>query len=200
MSEVKSAFEKAMERIAKMGKLTDEERETIREKEKVKSVLSDYYRRQIDRNELWKRMKEFSASSLKEAQLNMLSSIRLGSESEDVRLRKDGILAIETLKDSQSTSTIEDLLNSIERLQREYNQMKEGAIQELRETLERNPQMRVRPVRTPDGRTVLQASVSVDEAVEAHVAEYLKEQEDRYDAMLNRIKERLRSELNKEEA
>lgn len=194
MAEVKSAFEKAMERAAQIATLTDEERKNIRETEQVKSILSEYYKRNIDKDELWKRMKGFGASSLKEAQLNMLSSIRLGSELEDLRLRRNGILAIETLKGTKKVSNIENLLNSIEKLQKEYKQIKESAIRQLREELERNPQMRVRPVRTPDGRTVLQATVSVDEALEAQIAEYLKEHDERYENMLERIKERLRAE------
>ncbi len=206
MAEVKSAFEKAMERAEQIGKLTDDEKKNIKERQKIRDILSEYYRRDMDRDELWKRLKEFSVSSLREAQFNMLSSIRLGSGSDDIRLRKDGILAIvrkdgilaiETLKGSQKTSTLEDLLNSIEKLEEEYNQMREGAIKELREALEKNPRMRVRPVRTPDGRTVLQAALSVDEAMEAHMAEYLKGHEERYEDMLERIKERFRAELNR---
>lgn len=195
MGEVKSAFEKAMERAEQIGKLTDEEKKDIKERGQIRDILSEYYRRDINRDELWKRMKGFSPSSLKEAQLNILSSIRLGSELDDIRLRKDGILAIETLKGSQRTSILEDLLGSIERLQSEYNQMREHAMQELRQAVERNPQMRVRPMRAPDGRTVLQATVSVDEAVEAHMSEYLKEHEERYEDILENIKERLRAEL-----
>ncbi|GAB4540880.1 MAG: hypothetical protein Fur0020_10230 [Thermodesulfovibrionia bacterium] len=194
MAEVKSAFEKAMERAAQIAVLTDEEKKGIKEIEQVKSILSEYYKRDIDKDELWKRMKGLGPSALREAQLNMLSSVRLGSEPDDLKLRKDGILAIETLKGTKRVSNIENLLNSIEKLQREYKQIKESAIKQLRDELERNPQMRVRPVRTPDGRTVLQATVSVDEAVEAHVAEYLKEHEERYEVMLERMKERLRAE------
>jgi len=197
MGEVKSAFEKAMERAEQIGKLTDEEKKNIKEKQKIRDILSEYYRRNIDKDELWKRLQGFGPSSLKEAQLNILSSIRLGSALDDIRLRKDGILAIETLKGSRITSVIEELLISIERLQGEYDQMREHAMQELRQALERNPQMRVRPMRTPDGRTVLQATMSVDEAMEAHIAEYLKEHEERYEGMLEGIKERLRSELTK---
>jgi len=194
MTEVKSAFEKAMERAAQIAPLTDEEKKDIKDKEQVRLILSEYYRRDIDKDGLWQRMKGLGASALKEAQLNMLSSIRLGSESDDLRLRKNGILAVETLKGTKRLSTIEGLLNSIEKLQKEYKEIKESAVRQLREELERNPQMRVRPVRTPDGRTVLQATVSVDEALEAQVAEYLKEHEERYEKMLERIKERLRAE------
>jgi hypothetical protein len=197
MAEVKSAFEKAMERAEKMGKLTEDEKRDIRERQKVRDILSEYYKKKIDRDELWKRMNGLGISSLREAQLNMLSSIRLGSNQEEIRLRRDGILAIETLKGPQKTAILEDLLASIERLHAEYNQIREHAAEELREAIERNPQMRVRPMRMPDGRTVLQTTVSVDEAMEAHMAEYLKDHEERYEEMLERVKERLGLELTR---
>jgi len=195
MAEVKSALEKAMERAEQIGRLTDEEKKDIKEREQIKDILSEYYKRKINRDELWKRLKGLSPPLLREAQHNILSSIRLGCELNDIRLRRDGILAIETHKGSQRTSVLEDLLASIERLQAEYDRMREHAMQELRQALENNPQMRVRPMRTPDGRTVLQATMSVDEAMEAHIAEYLKEHEERYEDMLERIKERIMSEL-----
>jgi len=195
MGEIKSAFEKAMERAEGMGELSEEEKRDIRERQRVRDILSEYYKKRIDRDELWRRMKGLGIPSLREAQLNMLSSIRLGSDMEEVRLRRDGILAIETLKGPQKTAMLEDLLTSIERVYTEYSQVRERAIEDLREAIQRNPQMMVRPMRMPDGRTVLQATVSIDEAVEAHMAEYLKDHEERYEGMLEGLKGRLASEL-----
>ncbi|RMG05792.1 MAG: hypothetical protein D6726_00630, partial [Nitrospirae bacterium] len=46
--------------------------------------------------------------------------------------------------------------------------------------MEQNPQLRLKPVMTPDGRTVMQPALSVDEAVEARLSEFLKQQEEQY--------------------
>jgi hypothetical protein len=192
---VKSAFEKAMEKAAEIGELTPEEKETLKDKENLKDTLAEYYKGGLNFDGLWTKLKVFKPVFLKEAQLSMLSSIRLGNIPEEFRLRKDGILAVEALKENKNISTLENLLNSIERLQKEYEDLKKQAVEQLRKAIEDNPQMRVKPVKTPDGRTVLQQTVSVDEAVQGRVTEFLDEHEKRYETMFNRVTDELKKEL-----
>jgi hypothetical protein len=195
MEKVKSAFEKAMEKAAEIGELTPEEKERIKDQEKLKSLLAEFYKWQLDRDGLWQKLKGSKPSFLKEAQQNLIDSLRLRSAPEEFQQRKDGILAIETLKEMQNTSAIEHILNIIEMLQKEYKQGKEEAIAGLKAEIERNPQLRIRPVKTPDGRTVFQAALSVDEAVQAKLADFLSGYEKKYNLEFNRIIERLRKEV-----
>lgn len=195
MGNVKSAFEKAMEKIGQIEPLTAEEKEKIKEKEKLKSVLASFFKGDISRDDLWKGLKGSTPSLLKEAQIHIVESIRLNSSPEDIQQKKDGILAIESLKQKQNVSAIESLLNSIKKLQKEYEQGKENAIEELRKAMEANPQLRIKPVRTPDGRIAYQPTVSVDEAVQARLAEFLEEHESRYEEAFNIGIERLKKEL-----
>ena len=195
MEKVKSAFEKAMEKAAEIGEFTPEEKEKLREQEKLKTLLAEFYKGQLDRDGLWQSLKGSNPSFLKKVQQNLVDSLGLGSADEELRLRKDGILAIETLKEKQNTSMIEHILDSIVILQKEYQEGKEKAAEELREAIERNPQLRLQPVRTPDGRSVLQAAVSVDEAVQAKLSEFLSEHEKRYSLEFNRLTEKLKKEV-----
>jgi hypothetical protein len=196
MGKVKSAFEKAMERIAEIGELTQEEKEEIKDQEEVKSILAEFYKGQLDRNGLWQKLKGSKPSLLKEVQQHLMNSFGLGSTPEEFQQRKDGILAIETLKEKQNVSAVEHTLNSIKGLQKEFQEGKERAAEELREAIESNPQLRLRPVRTPDGKTVLQAALSVDEAVQAKLAEVLSEHEERYSQKLIRLIEKLKKEVS----
>ena len=66
---------------------------------------------------------------------------------------------------------------------------------DLRAEIERNPQMRMQPVRTPDGRTAFQATLSVDEAVQAKLSEFLTEHENVYNAEFIRMINRLKQEI-----
>jgi len=195
MGKVKTAFEKAMEKIEEIEVLTPEERERLKDEERLKSLLADFYRAKLSREELWEGMKGYSLSLKVAAQRMMADSIRLGSSELEYRLRRDGILAIESLKEKQNTSAIETLLSSVEKLQREYGESKRAAIEELKAAVESNPQLRAIPVRTPDGRTVYQAAMSVDEAVQARVGEFLSENERRFEAALNHVIARLKGEL-----
>ena len=197
MGKVKSAFEKAMEKIAEMGDLTPEEKEKIKDQEKAKSILAEFYKGQLDRNGLWQKLRGSKPSLLKEVQQHLMNSFGLGSTPEEFQQRKDGILAIETLKEKQNVSAIEHTLNSIKVLQKEFREGKERAAEELREAIENNPQLRLRPVRTQDGRTVLQAALSVDEAVQAKLAEVLSEHEGRYSQEFIRLIEQLKREVSR---
>lgn len=58
----------------------------------------------------------------------------------------------------------------------------------------KNPQLRLQPVRTPDGRTVFQTALSVDEAVQARMMEFLSKHEEAYNFKFNKIMEKLKKE------
>ncbi len=187
MAKIKSALEKALEKAEELGKLTDVENEKMKKEEELKSLLSEFYKGRIDRDGLWQRLKGSAPSFLKEVQQNLADSIGLGSTSEEFQKRKDGILAIETLKDTRKVPEIEDILAEIESLRNEYQEGKDKVAQELREAVEKNPQLRMQPVRTPDGKTVYQAAVSVDEAVQARISEFLAQHEETFGAEFNKM-------------
>jgi len=187
MAKIKSAFEKAMEKAAAIGELTPEEKQKLKDQETLRALLAGFFKGDIDRDGLWQKLKGRDISMLKAAQENMIDSIGLGGFQEEFQQRKDGILAVETLKDQQNTSTIELLLDAMNRIRTEYQEGKENAEEELRAAVESNPQMRLRPVRTPDGRTALQATLSVDEAVQAKLSEFMSQHEEHYGAELERM-------------
>ena len=196
MGEVKTAFEKAMEKMNVIEDLSKEEKDEMKDREKLRSLLAAFYRGNLNRDETWENFRKFSPSLLKEAQQNMADSLRLLNAPEEFRQRKDGILAIEAIKKRQNTASIENTMNFIDTLQREFQDGKQRAVEELRRAIEANPQLRVRPVRTPDGRTVLQAIPSVDEAVQERLGDFLAEHERRYETQFMQAVARLKKELN----
>ncbi|MEW6584052.1 MAG: hypothetical protein AB1442_00400 [Nitrospirota bacterium] len=195
MDKVKSAFEKAMERAAAMGEMTPEEKEQLKEQEKIKETLTAFYKGDLDRDGLWQKLKGSQLATLREAQMSLINSIGLNTPEEEFGKRRDGILAVESLKKKQRVSVIEQILDSIANLQKEYQEGKEKAVEQLREAIESNPQMRLKPVKTPDGRMAFQAAVSVDEAVQARLSEFLSEHEERYDFAFTRMMEKLKWEV-----
>jgi len=197
MGKVKSAFEKAMEKVAGIGELTPEEKERIKDQEKLGSILAEFFKGQLDRDRLWQKLKGSRPFLLKEVQQHLIDSLGLGSTPEEFQQRKDGIIAVENLKEKKNISVVEQTLNSVKTLQKEYQDGKERAAEELREAIESNPQLRLRPVRTANGRTVLQAAVSVDEAVQARLAEFLSEHEERHNLMFARLIEKLKKEVSR---
>lgn len=195
MGEVKSAFEKAMEKLKSIEGFTAEEKAEMKDREEMKSLLAALYKGEIKRDQLWQKFKVLRPALFKEAQQKIAESLRLAMASEELVQRKDGMLAIEALKQKQNSAAIESAMNTIERLQKEYIQAKERAIQELRAAIEQNPQLRMRPMRAPDGRTVYQAAVSVDEAVQTKMSEFLAEHEKRSEIMFSQAVAKLMKEL-----
>lgn len=195
MGAVKSAYEKAMEKANAIEELTPEERGNMRERENLRNLLAAFYRGELNRDQAWERFKGMRPSFLLEAQTSIVGTLRPGSGPEEIRHKRDGILAIEALKEKKNAAAIESALTAIEKLQRENVQMKEQALVQLRMAVEQNPQLRMRPVRTPDGRTVLQPALSVDEAVQTKLSEFLAEHEKQYEAAFEKLIVRLRKEL-----
>jgi hypothetical protein len=186
----------ARERLAKVGDLTQEEKEKMVDSEKVNSLLSEFYQGQIDPESLWKRLKEEGRPSLlSEAQMKLVDSLNFGSTPAELQRKRDGILAIETLKEEQNTSIIELNLNLIEDLQKRYRAEIEQAYNSIKTQVEGNPQLRVKQVQ--QGQNTMIVQLSVDEAIKQlpQWREFLSSQEKRYNQEFTNVIEKLTKEL-----
>jgi hypothetical protein len=186
----------ARERLARIGELTQEEKEKMVDSEKVNSLLSEFYQGQIAPESLWKRLKkEGKPSLLREAQMRLVDSLSFGSTPAELRRKRDGILAIETLKEEQNTSIIELNLKLMEELQKRYGVEIEQAYNGIRAEVEGNPQLRVKQVQ--QGQNTMVVQLSVDEAVKQlpQWRDFLSNQEKRYSQEFAKIVEKLKREL-----
>jgi hypothetical protein len=186
----------ARERLAKIGELTREEKEKMLDSEKVNSLLSKFYQGQIDSESLWKRLKEESQPSLlKEAQMKLINSLSFGSTPVELQRKKEGILAIETLKEEQNTPIVELNLSLMEDLQKRYRAEIEQAYNGIRAEVERNPQLRVKQVQ--QGQSTMLVQLSVEEAIKQlpQWQDFLSDQEKRYSQEFAKVMEKLKREL-----
>jgi len=186
----------ARERLARIGGLTQEEKERMIDSEKVNSLLSEFYQGQIDPESLWKRLKEEGKPSLlREAQVRLVDSLSFESTPTELQRKRDGILAIETLKEEQNTSIVELNLNLAEELQKRYRAEIEQAYNSIRAEVERNPQLRVKQV--PQGQNTMVVQLSVDEAIKQlpQWRDFLSDQEKRYNQEFAKVMEKLKKEL-----
>lgn len=195
VEKVKSAFEKAMEKIARIESLSPEERDAVKQQEKVRACLAEFYKGGVSGEGLQTALRGVASVLLGEAQSNIAVSLRVSTPEEELGRRAAGILALEALKPAQKFSAIEELLLMMQKVRREAEDIRQQAYEEIRRAVEENPHLRVRPVRTPDGRAVRQIPVTVDEAVQGKMAEFLEEHEKRYEAMFGNALQRLQREL-----
>ena len=186
----------ARERLAKIGELTPEEKEKMVDSEKVDSLLSEFYQGQIDSESLWKRLKEEGKPSLlREAQMRLIDSLSFGSTPVELQRKRDGILAIETLKEEQNTSIVELNLNLVEDLQKRYRAEMEQAYNGIRTEVERNPQLRLKQIQQGQSTTIIQ--LTVDEAIKQlpQWRDFLSDHERRYSQEFDKVMEKLKREL-----
>lgn len=186
----------ARERLAKIGGLTKEERERVLDSEKVNSLLSEFYQGQINSEGLWKRLKEEGKPSLlKEAQVRLVDSLSFGIPSAELQRKREGILAIETLKEEQNTSVIELNLNRMEESQKRYRAEIEQAYNGIRAEVEKNPRLRMKQVQ--QGQSTMVVQLTIDEAIKQlpQWQDFLSSQGKRYSQEFARAIEKLKSEL-----
>lgn len=71
----------ARERLAKIGSLSPEEKERIKQSGELDSMLSEYFRGTLSSEDLWKRLKALKEQSgklvIKEAQTKLVDTLRL---------------------------------------------------------------------------------------------------------------------------
>jgi len=186
----------ARERLARISELTPEEKQKMLDSEKVNSLLSEFYQGQIDPESLWKRLREEGKPSLlREAQVRLVDSLGFGSTPAELQRKREGILAIETLKKEQNTSVIELNLKRMEELQKKYRTEIEQAYDGIRAEVERNPRLRVKQVQQGQNTAVIQ--LTVDEAIRQlpQWREFLSSQEKRYSQEFARVMEKSKREL-----
>ena len=186
----------ARERLAKIGELTQEEKEKLIDSEKINSLLLEFYQGRITPESLCKRLKEEGKPPfLREAQIKLIDSLSFGSTTTELQKRRDGILAIETLKEEQNTSIVELQINLMEDLQKRYRAEVEQAYNSIRSEVESNPQLRVKQVQQGQNTMIMQ--LSVDEAIKQlpQWQDFLSNQERRYSQEFAKVVEKLKREL-----
>ena len=186
----------ARERLAKLGELTQEEKERMVDSEKVTSLLSEFYQGQINPESLWKRLKEEGKPSLlKETQVRLVDSLGFGVPPAELQRKREGILAIETLKEQQNTSVIEFNLNRLEELQKTYRAEIDRAYDGIRAEVEKDPRLGMKQVKR--GQNTMVVQLTVDEAIKQlpQWQDFLSSQGKRYSQEFASTKEKLEKEL-----
>lgn len=95
----------------------------------------------------------------------MAESLGLKISPEDIKKRKEGILAIESLKQDNNSSILEQLLNQITMLVENYSQERERIEEQFKNLVEKNSRLKIKPVKTRDGKTVMQVQSDVDDDI-----------------------------------
>lgn len=194
MEEIKSALEIAMEKAAEIGGLTAEEKEKMKDQEKLTSLLAEFNKGEIDATELWKVLKEEGKPYLLgEAQLKLIDSLKLKDSQSEFQRKREGILAVETLKDEQNTPEVELNLDFLQSIQKRYDEEMKRAYNDFKLRVEKDPELRTRKIQQGD--TVVIIQLPLEEAVE-HLPEwkdFLLEHNRKYEQEFEKTIKKLRN-------
>jgi len=184
------------EKLARIGEVTPEEKESLKEMEQLTSIMSEFYKGQLNPEGLWKKLKEYKDKGkgylLKEAQVKLLDSLTLADDAMELQKRRRGILAIETIKEDQNTAILEQSLNSIDSLQKRYVGDMEEAYSSLKAQVERNPQLRMQ-----QGQNSMVMQLTVEEAIKnsAEWRNFAANHEKGYNQEFAKVVDKLKNEL-----
>ena len=186
------------EKLARIGEITPGEKERMKDLNEMTSLLSRFYKGELSAEGLWKELKDYKDKGkgylLKEAQVKLIDSLSLGSAEAEFQKRRDGVLAIESLKEHRDTATLEQSLNSIKVLQTKYRDETEKAYNNLKSQVERNPQLRMHQVKQGQATVVVQLTVDEAAKISPEWKRFVAGHEKRYGQEFARAMERLRQE------
>lgn len=194
MDKMKSAYEIAMEKAAQIDKEADGG--SMEKKEKLKPLLSRYYRDKIDCEELWQELKdEADEEMFRQAQEMLIESLGLRNTEEQFARRKEAIQAIESLKQEQNNSVLAQFLDKIDNLQQQYKKEKEQLQAQIEQQLDQNSQMQMKPVKAKDGRTVMKLQSGVDQETRQKIKKARGQLEDNYNKRFTMLVEKLEKSI-----
>jgi hypothetical protein len=130
----------ARERLARIGTLSEEERERLRRSNDLDSLLAQYFNGGLDTDELWRRLNELGqqrgGSILSEVQARLVDTLRLRMGQDDFEQRRGAVLAIETMKPEGKYGMLEVAFDAIEATRSKYLQVKQQAYEQLKAGLQ----------------------------------------------------------------
>lgn len=131
---IKSSYEIAMERAEKIDLDTDTEKLDLRSE--IRPILSKFFQDKIDAEGLWEEFKDSEEKRLAEAQRMIVSSLGLNSNQQEIKLRKEGLMAIEDLKEDPKPSELDQLMAKVGQVVQQYNQEQEQLQRKLENMLQ----------------------------------------------------------------
>jgi len=189
----------ARERLARIGALSQEEKERLRQSRDLDSLLSEYFKDELDTDGLWKRLKALKEQTgdpvVKEAQGKLVDTLRLQMSQEDFEQRRKAILATETIKEEGKYTTLELVLNSIEALRQEYTKLKEQAYEQLKSTIQGQLQAAAQQAITQGLKVDVESSIEANVKNSPQWKEFISRHEKASEQMFNSYIARLRELL-----
>lgn len=195
MKRIKSAYEIALEKADKIGEEASQP-ERMEKRETLKPLLARYFKDKLNTEELWQKLKEEEETELyQEAQLLLIDSFGLRNTEEDFKKRKEALLAIESLKEEQNSSFLEQILARLGKVIEKYQAERESMEKRLQQEAEQNSQVNMRPVQTENGQTVMKLEPSIDKQTRQRFSKMVAQLEEKSARQFSGLIEKLKQQV-----
>jgi len=155
------------ERLAMIGDLSEEEKQRMKDTQQLDVLVADYFKGDLSGDGFWQKLQEYKARGsvdvLKAAQIKLIDTLRLGSNGEELAKRREGVLAIESLKDDKDMAIYEQGFDAIVGLQQQHSAEMQQVYDALKAQVEQDPNLRMQQIQ--QGGQTVRVQLGVDDAV-----------------------------------
>lgn len=192
---MKSAYEKAMERAEKLYE-DDDGDNSLEIRENLKEVMAPFFKAKMDAEELWEELKEADENVLAEAQLMLVESIGLRNSTDQIKRRKEAVVALESLRNTENSSYFEKAFTQAQSLQQQYETQKKQLDEQVQQAINgAQGQQNSLAAKAQAGSTNEQnngMSSQMQQQLAKKLSEFQKSYNQRFDKLLEEIKAKIK--------
>ncbi len=192
---MKSAYEKAMERAEKLYEDNDGDN-SLEIRENLKEVMAPFFKAKMDAEELWEELKEADENVLAEAQLMLVESIGLRNSTDQIKRRKEAVVALESLRNTENSSYFEKAFTQAQSLQQQYETQKKQLDEQVQQAINgAQGQQNSLAAEAQAGSTNEQnngMSSQMQQQLAKKLSEFQKSYNQRFDKLLEEIKAKIK--------
>ena len=191
---MKSAYEKAMERADEVYGANDSNVNSLEIREKLKKIMAPFFKEEMDAEALWHELEGKEEAYLKEAQLMLIESIGLRNSSEQIKRRKEAVVAVESLKESGNSTFFEKQFTQAQSLQQQYQTQKKQLDEQVQQHLEQAQSQGQNPLAAAQNRND-EGQSGMNSQMRQQLAQKVSEFQESYNKRFIKLIEKMKSEI-----
>ncbi|WP_243727693.1 hypothetical protein [Halanaerobium saccharolyticum] len=190
---MKSAYEIAMERADEVYGAGDEDVNSLEIREELKEIMAPFFKEEMDAEGLWHQLEDKEQEYLKEAQLMLIESIGLRNSSEQIKRRKEAVVAVESLKEGGNTTFFEKQFTQAQSLQQQYQTQKQQLDEQVKQHLEQAQGQGQNPLAAQAGNE--QGQNGMNAQMRQQLAQKVSEFQESFNKRFNKLIEKMKAEI-----
>ena len=148
------------EKLARIGAVTEDDVAKTREMNDLEQIISRFFKGDMDASGLWTEFKKYKNEHkdylLSETQRRIIDSLSIKLNEKELEKRKEGLIAIETLKDENMVTEVDRIFRIIKELKPRKENEYEQTLKRIRDRFAKKPELRMKKI--TQGRTQLLCS------------------------------------------